>query len=42
MNWPVTFDSHVRGRISDASGNPLPDMFLVFGAAFEFRNRILR
>jgi hypothetical protein len=29
VDWPVRYDGHVRGTVTDASGNPLRDMFLV-------------
>ena len=29
VDWPILYDGHIRGRIADASGNPLPDIFMM-------------
>ena len=29
VNWPVNYDGHIRGRVSDASGKPLDNIYMV-------------
>ncbi len=29
VDWPVRFDSHIRGKVIDAAGTPVPHMFMV-------------
>lgn len=29
VDWPVRYDGHLRGLVTDADGHPLPDIFMV-------------
>lgn len=29
VDWPVRYDGHIRGLVSDADGRPMPDVFMV-------------